>query len=251
MINQKIAGVVLAAGEGTRMKSHLPKVLHEVKGKPMIKHVIDNLAGAGVNNIVIVIGYGAQQVKEALGNQYRQALKYVYQEKRLGTAHAVMCAEPILFSKADRIVVMYGDTPFFKSETIKNLISVCIEKEAALSMVTFEASEPSGYGRVITDSGGHVKKIVEEKDATFEEKKIREVNAGCYCFEASFLWENLPKVRKSEATGEYYLTDLIEIANSQNKKVVRLKIREESEAWGINTPEQLKKACEMIKKNEC
>lgn len=244
--NSKIGAIVLAAGQGKRMKSELPKVLHKVAGLPMIKHVVDILEGAGIFNIVVVVGHGAMQVRSVLKNHHPHPLKYVHQEKRLGTAHAVMCAEPLLFGKVDKVIVIYGDTPLFTSDTIKELIRLFNDRKPVLVLVSFDAKNPTGYGRVISNKLGHVSKVVEEKDATESEKKIKEVNAGLYCFEADFLWQNLPKIKISKITGEYYLPDLIGIAVEKGRKIIRYKISDETEALGVNTPIELKEARKIM-----
>ncbi len=245
MALEKIGAVVLAAGEGTRMNSELPKVLHKVNGIPMVKHVVDILEKAGIREIAVVVGYRGDLVKRVLANHHPQPLRYVFQKKRLGTAHAVLCAKT-LFDDLDAIVVIYGDTPLFTPQTIKNLVEIYKKKKPALVLVSFDIDDPTGYGRVVSDKRGHVSKIVEEKDATEKEKKISEVNAGLYCFKAHFLWSNLSQVKKSKISGEYYLTDLIGIAVAQGKKVIRYKIKDSSEALGVNTPSQLKRAHEIM-----
>lgn len=250
LTKNRVGAVVLAAGQGKRMKSELPKVLHEVAGLPMVKHVVDILEGANITNIVVVVGHGAQEVRAVLKNHHPRSLKYVHQGKRLGTAHAVMCAEPLLFSKVDKVIVIYGDTPLFTSDTIRELIRLFDDRKPVLVLVSFDTDNSTGYGRVISNKIGHVSKVVEEKDATEEEKKIKEVNAGLYCFDAQFLWSNLSKIKISKVTEEYYLPDLIDIAVKKNKKIIRYKIKDETEALGVNTIEQLKAAQKIMLKRD-
>lgn len=242
---EKIIGVILAAGKGTRLNngqpSDLPKVLHEVGGRPMVIHCIEALREAGINEIILVVGYKGYMVKDAVGKD----VKYAVQEKQLGTANAVLAARDAVFKKTKHLLVLNGDNPLFSKETIADLINCCVERNAIVSLVTVDMEDSTGYGRIIKDKEGHVLKIIEEKDATLKEKKIKEINAGCYCFDNEWLWKNMRNVKLSQQD-EYYLTDLIGIAVDKGEKVIALKIKDNREAIGINTQEQLSSAQKAI-----
>lgn len=233
-----IIGIILAAGKGTRLNngspSDKPKVLHEIHGKPLISYCVDSLKKAGVNKIVVVIGHKGDMVKDAI----KDDVLYAVQDKQLGTSHAVFKTRDIVKDNARYVVVLNGDNPFFSPKTIKNLVKSCVDRKTAISLVTTEFSHPAGLGRIIKDDEGHIEKIVEEKEASEQEKLIKEINAGCYCFDNKWLWENIKDVELSPH-GEYYLTDLVSIAVEEGKKVYALKIKNNVEAVGINTKEHL------------
>jgi bifunctional UDP-N-acetylglucosamine pyrophosphorylase/glucosamine-1-phosphate N-acetyltransferase len=235
---KEVIGIILAAGKGTRLNngnpSDKPKVLHEIHGKPLISYCVESLRDAEINNIVVVIGHRGEMVKNVVGDK---AL-YAIQDKQLGTSHAVFKARDMVKDKAKYIVVLNGDNPFFSSETIENLVKSCKDRKTVISLVTTEFSHPTGLGRIIKDNDGHIESIVEEKEATNKEKKIKEINAGCYCFDNDWLWQNIKDVELSPH-GEYYLTDLVSIAVEEGNKVYALKINNNVEAVGINTKEHL------------
>ncbi len=235
MESTTIQAIVLAAGKGTRLNCKgTPKVMLPIAGIPMIDFSLDNLKKAGFPKPVVVIGFCGQKVRQHL----KTNVIYAEQPRRLGTAHAVMCAESkISKSVEDVLVVMGDDSAFYNPETILDLIELHREKSPSITMLTVQKADPTGLGRVIRDETEHVTGIVEEKLATPDEKKIKEVNAACYVFKTSFLWPALKKVKKNP-TGEYFLTDLIEIANREGRRVIAYKIS--SVQWkGVNTPEQL------------
>lgn len=242
---KKVIGIILAAGKGTRLNhgkpSEIPKVLHLLYGRPLVSYCIDTLKGAGVKDIVLVIGYKGHLVKKVVGKD----VIYVSQEKQLGTANAVFVARDSVSGKSDYVVVLNGDNPLFSKETISNLVNRCEEKNTAVSLVSVDLKDPSGYGRIIKDKEDNVLEIIEEKDVSQTEEKVKEVNAGCYCFKSSWLWDNLRKV-KLNPHGEYYLTDLVGIAVESGDKAVVLKIEDEKEAIGINTKENLEKAHKAV-----
>jgi len=236
-----VSGIILAAGKGTRLNnglpSDIPKVLHLLGGRPLVSHCIDSLEEAGIKDIILVVGHKGYSVKEAVGNHY----KYAVQDEQRGTAHAVLMAKDLVFDKAEHIIVLNGDNPLFSKDTISKLVQVCVERDPAVALVTVDFQDPKGYGRIIKDEEGHVLKIVEEKEASSEERALKEINAGCYCFNSAWLWDNIDKVKLS-SQGEYYLTDLIGIAVKEGEKVIALKTSNKKEAIGVNTPEQLKMA---------
>jgi len=184
--------IVLAAGQGTRMKSDLYKVLHPICGKPMVAHVIDNIVGLGTTRIVTIVGHGAEKVEELLGDKSEYAL----QKEQLGTAHAVLQAEKLLGDLDGTTIVVCGDTPLIRSETMSALITHHNELKAKATILTALADDPIGYGRVIRGSDGQVLRNVEQKDATLEEQQVTEINTGTYCFSNRALFETLKKVKK-------------------------------------------------------
>ncbi|QNB47366.1 bifunctional UDP-N-acetylglucosamine diphosphorylase/glucosamine-1-phosphate N-acetyltransferase GlmU [Thermanaerosceptrum fracticalcis] len=230
--------VVLAAGLGTRMKSNMPKVLHRVAGKPMIQHVINSLRFADVENIILVLGYQAERVESVLGAGFQ----IVYQKEQLGTGHAVLQALPLLqqYSSGDCLVVC-GDTPLLRGQTLKRLREKHNEAGAKATILTALLSDPTGYGRIIKNAQG-VEKIVEEKDAAEEEKAVREINTGAYCFSIESLKEKLALLTPANAQGEYYLTDVIKYLVEDGEKVDTLLLTDPNEAMGINNRRQLAEA---------
>lgn len=236
--------IILAAGQGTRMKSKLYKVLHPVCGKPMVQHVVDQVVKLNVASIVTIIGHGADLVKAQLGEQSSYAL----QEKQLGTAHAVMQAEEMLSNKSGVTVVVCGDTPLITAETIESLIKNHVEKSATATILTAWADDPTGYGRIIRNELGFVKKIVEHKDATEEERGIKEINTGTYCFDNQALFEALKKVSNDNVQGEYYLPDVIEIMKSEGKIVSAFQTNDFEETLGVNDRIALSEAERIMRK---
>jgi len=236
--------LILAAGEGKRMKSRKSKVTHEICGKPMIKWVYDAAAGAGIKDFAAVVGSQSQQIREILGND----IKFVVQEKQLGTAHAVMQARDILNSMKGYVIVLYGDTPLVTSETIKATLDYHIENNFSATIITAEFDEPFGYGRIVRDADGNVCKIVEERDATLQEKAIKEINSGMICFNTDDLLMCLERIDNHNDQGEYYLTDSIEILIREGKSVGDLKVKDGSEILGVNDRLQLYQASEAIRK---
>ncbi len=200
------AAIVLAAGKGTRMKSDLPKVLHKVCGLPMVEHVVRALRGAGVERVVVVVGHGGEEVQKALGD----SVEYAWQREQLGTGHAVRCATEALQDHDGPVVVASGDTPLVDTATMAALLQA--HGKRALTVATAFLDEPHGYGRIVRDADRKLTKIVEQKDATEEQARITEVNAGLYAFDGKTLFSLLPRLRNANAQGEYYLTDLVQMA---------------------------------------
>ncbi|MDD2400889.1 MAG: bifunctional UDP-N-acetylglucosamine diphosphorylase/glucosamine-1-phosphate N-acetyltransferase GlmU [Clostridia bacterium] len=236
-MSQTVA-VILAAGMGTRMKSKEPKVLHKVAGVPMIIHVIDALHEASVEDIIIVLGYQGEKVKKIVGQDY----KYVYQEQQQGTGHALLQALPALQElSGGNCLVLCGDTPLLRGKTLESLINRHNLSGAKATVLTTNISDPSGYGRIVKGLNG-IEKIVEEKDASSEEKCINEINTGAYCFELKSLRKGLRKLTPANAQGEYYLTDIIKNLVDEKKLVDTLCIMDSEEAMGINNRVQLSQA---------
>ncbi|KRQ86694.1 Bifunctional protein GlmU [Caloramator mitchellensis] len=236
-------GIILAAGEGKRMKSDLPKVLHKLCGKSMIEHVIRALLGANVEELNIIVGHGAEKVKNYLGDGYN----FSYQEKQLGTGHAVMCAEEFLSNKKGTVIILAGDTPLVTSKTISEVFQYHIKNNFQATVITGDLENPKGYGRIIRDANGNLEKIVEDKDASEMEKLVKEINSGAYCFDIESLLGVLKKINNDNAQGEYYLTDAIEILIKEGKKVGAYKTDFE-EFLGVNSRAQLFEASEIMRR---
>lgn len=222
--------VILAAGQGTRMKSKLYKVLHPVCGKPMVEHVVDHISQLEVNNIVTVVGYGAEMVKERLHGKS----DFVIQEEQLGTAHAVMQAKEALGGQKGTTLVICGDTPLISVETMSALMKQHEETGAKASVLTALAKDPTGYGRIIRNAKGEVERIVEHKDANEEELTVKEINTGTYCFDNEALFEALDNVSNENAQGEYYLPDVIEILKARRELVTAYMTEDFEETLGVN-----------------
>jgi len=227
----KLAAVILAAGHGTRFKSHLPKVMHSLAGRPMIFYSVEMAQSLGVEQPVLVVGHGAQKVREFLGSD----VAYVEQSERLGTGHAVLQARPVLDGRSRMVLVLYGDMPLIKPETLRRLIELHRVGDAPATMLTVSADDSMGFGRILRHADDNrVLAIIEEADATPEQLAIRELNVGVYGFEARWLWEHLPQIRLSPK-GEYYLTDLIGMAVDEGYRVQALMLDDVTEVQGINT----------------
>lgn len=235
--------VILAAGQGTRMKSKLYKVLHPVMGKPMVQHVMDQLQALDLTDIITIVGHGAEKVKEELG----ESSKFVLQAEQLGTGHAVMQAEDLLKNEDGVTLVVCGDTPLLTKETLEHLFTYHQEKQAKVTILTTTMADPTGYGRIVRNTNGDVSKIVEQKDASIEEQAIKEVNAGTYCFDNAFLFEALKNVSNDNAQGEYYLPDVIEIAKNEQEIVAAYQTTDAAETLGVNDRLALSEAERLMK----
>lgn len=240
---QKFA-VVLAAGQGTRMKSKLYKVLHPVCGKPMVQHIVDRLKALEIDEIVVVVGHGAGQVKEQLG----ESVQYAFQEKQLGTAHAVMMSTEMLQEKQGITVVVTGDTPLIKEETLKRLMEQHIQSGASATILTTVLDDPTGYGRIIRQQDGSVQRIVEHKDASEEERHVQEINTGIFCFDNQKLFTALGQVNNNNVQGEYYLPDVIEILKGQDEVISAYLTADAEDGMGVNDRVQLSQAEQILRK---
>lgn len=230
--------VILAAGMGTRMKSKMPKVLHRVCGKPLTKWVIDASKEAGADSVVTIIGHGADMVRETLDGMSEFAI----QAEQKGTGHAVMQAADFIKNVRGSVVILNGDTPLITADTIKKAVEYNAKKGEQATVITAILPDATGYGRIVRDSQGGVLKIVEQKDASDEEKKINEVNSGMYVFDAQSLFYALGEIKPNNAQGEYYLTDTLEILLKAGKKVGAYAIEDNDEIRGINDRVQLSEA---------
>ena len=226
--------IILAAGQGTRIKSKLPKVLHKACGKEMVNHVIDTMRAAELDEVNVIIGKGAELVKERTSSRN---VSYSLQEEQLGTGHAVMCTKDFLKGKSGVVAIFTGDAPLIKEDTVKNLIETHIKEENFATLLTSVIDNPTGYGRIIRENN-EVDRIVEHKDCSENELKVNEINAGMYCFDIESLLESLDKLSNDNAQGEYYLTDVIGILKSENKKVGAM-ITDFEETIGVNSRAEL------------
>ncbi len=238
-MNGSITGIILAAGKGTRMKSRMPKVLHCLLGRPLLWHVLYLLRVAGVKNNMVVVGHRAAQVKRAFEVE---GVEFVIQEQQLGTAHAVAVAMDRLKGQYGDVIIMCGDTPLFYPATLKEFIRQHRQRASDVSILSAAFSDPAGYGRIIRDVKGQFLKITEEKDASLREKAVKEVNSGTYLARGEILFELVAGVECKNAQGEYYLTDIVELARKKGYKVDAFCVADEEEALGINSRSQLAKA---------
>lgn len=235
--------VILAAGQGTRMKSKLYKVLHPVAGKPMVQHVVDQLVSVELDKMVTIVGYGADKVMEHIGDKS----EFVIQEEQLGTGHAVMQAEELLKDKEGTTIIVCGDTPLITNETYTALLNHHEQSGAKATILTAKAPDPTGYGRVIRNDVGEVERIVEHKDSSAQELLINEINTGTYCFDNQALFSALQKVSNDNVQGEYYLPDVIEILRHQSEKVSGYLSPYFEETLGVNDRVALAQAEKIMK----
>ena len=234
----KVTAVLLAAGQGTRMKSDLPKVLHPLCGRPMLWHVLEALKSAATEKPVVVVGHGAEAVQKYLG----ESADCVLQEPQLGTGHAALQAEPLLKGKTDLVIVTYADMPLLRGETFQQLVETQRLNPGPLTLLTVIADDPRGFGRIVRKSDGTVQAIVEEYVATPKQQQIKELNVGAYCFRADWLWDALHRIEKNPKKGEYYLTDIVEIAAEDHLPVQAVVHDDFIETIGINTRVHLAEA---------
>ena len=239
MKEKKFCAVILAAGKGTRMKSDKAKVLHELRGKPLLYYSLAAAKEAGAEKIVAVIGHQAEKVRKKFANS---GCIFVEQKPQLGTGHAVLQAKDILADYNGLTVILCGDVPLLKPATIKSLVNNHLAEKAVVSVLTTIPPPPHSYGRIVKNKKGNVLKIVEHKDATEDEKKIGEINTGIYCVDTKFLFHALGKVTNNNQQREYYLTDIVEIACREGQKVKSFIVSDYVEVMGINSVEELSRA---------
>ncbi|WP_223902119.1 bifunctional UDP-N-acetylglucosamine diphosphorylase/glucosamine-1-phosphate N-acetyltransferase GlmU [Lactobacillus laiwuensis] len=236
--------IVLAAGKGTRMKSKLYKVLHQVCGKSMVEYVVEAAQAIKPDKIVTIVGNGAEKVKKVLANKS----EFVLQKKQLGTGDAVLTASDELAAEKGATLVITGDTPLFTSQTFQKLFDYHQSKGNAATVLTAQAPNPYGYGRIIRDDQDNVLRIVEQKDATADELKINEINTGVFCFDNQLLFSALKKVDNQNAQGEYYLTDVLEILRNEGQRIGAYKMPDFSESLGVNDRYALAQATKIMQK---
>lgn len=238
-----LAAIVLAAGKGVRMKSDLPKVFHEVLGEPMLTYVLRTVQKISPRKILVVVGH----MRQLIMDYYKDwPLEFVVQEEQLGTGHAVLQAEPCLKDFSGNVLVLAGDVPLIKEATLRRLIEFHEKNRAAATDLTAELDDAGSYGRIIRNPGGELLRIVEKKDASPEELKIKEFNTGTFCFEKEALFSALREVRADNAQKEYYLTDVIGILTKRNLPVYTYQVRDPNEALGVNTIEEIARVEELF-----
>lgn len=239
----QVSAVILAAGKGTRMKSDIPKVLHQIRGKPMIHYVVKTVESLRCASVVVVVGFQEEKVREVLNGK---KVNFVLQKEQLGTGHAVLQTEDAVKNSENDVLVLYGDMPLVKPQTLKEFIDDHISTDSKLSVITTNMENPSNYGRVVRDDDFRIMKIVEEKDASEEEKNIKEINTGIYCVNKNFLFSTLRRLKPENRQGEYYLTDIIAKAVEKGIEVNSFRVNDEREFMGINTIDDLKMVEELI-----
>ena len=242
-MEQDIVAVVLAAGKGTRMKSNKSKLVHKIYGKELVKRVVETAEKSDIKDIIAVVGYKKEEVQKVLGD----TVKYAYQEEMLGTGHAVLQAEEYLEGRKGKVVVLNGDVPIIRPETIKKLIEKSIKNKEYATVLTAIYNNPTGYGRIIRDDGGNVKEIVEEKDLSEEQKSNKEINAGIYCFDIDELLKALKELKPNNAQGELYLTDVVKIMNDKGLKTGAVIVKDNTEILGVNDRMQLELLTKVLK----
>ncbi|NTW81768.1 MAG: NTP transferase domain-containing protein [Chlorobiaceae bacterium] len=243
-----LAVIIMAAGKGTRMKSDLPKVLHSANGRPLIEYVIDTALSLEPSQTVLIIGHLAELVRNATS---RYPVAAVVQEPQLGTGHAVMQAENTLHDFNGDILILSGDAPLVRKDTLEKLISLHRADHAVATVLTADLENPAGYGRIIRENGTeHVLKIIEHKDASEEERMVKEINSGVYVFDARMLFRALGQITTDNAQKEYYLTDVFGICFRNGQKVCAFKTDNPAEILGINTPEQLQEVEQELRSRE-
>ena len=239
-----LAIIIMAAGKGTRMQSELPKVLHQANGRPLINYVLDTAAALDPAKTVLIVGHQAELVKEATA---RYQVIAALQEPQLGTGHAIMQAESHLSDFDGEVLILSGDAPLVNEKTLQKLIVFHRSKNGAATVLTAELDDPTGYGRIIRQQNSDgVLKIVEQKDASKEELAVREINSGVYVFNAKLLFDALGRINTNNAQKEYYLTDVFGICFQSGKRVYAFKTENPDEILGINTPEQLMEAEQLL-----
>ncbi|MBI3985183.1 MAG: NTP transferase domain-containing protein [Candidatus Levybacteria bacterium] len=243
-MNKNLGAIILAAGKGKRMNATaVNKVAMPLADKPMIVHTIELLENLQIKNIVVVVGFAKVSVMNILG----QKVRFAEQKKRLGTAHAVLVGMRQMAKDARHIIVLNGDdSAFYKRDLIEKLIEKHLASNAGLTFLTIEKENPFGLGRIIRNSSGKVSAIVEEKDATKNQQKIKEINPGCYIFNSQFLRKYLPKIKRSEITAEYYITRIIDIGIKNSERIETLPAGQIP--WrGINTKQELEEAEQLLR----
>lgn len=246
MNSPQLAAIVLAAGEGKRMKSSMAKVLHPVRGRAMLDRILDTLKAAGIGDVVVIVGHKEAEVRSHVGS----GVKCVTQAEQLGTGHAVMQAEEALAGFDGNVIVMCGDAPLWRPETIRAAIDRSLQPAVAALVLSFELEDPTGYGRIIRDERGKLKKIVEHKDASEEERRVREVNSGTFCFQARPLFEALRDVNADNAQKEYYLPEVVRILIERGSAVDAFLVPDSEEGMGVNSPEELAEAEAALDRRE-
>ena len=250
LASDSVSVMVLAGGKGTRMNSEIPKVLHTLNGKALLGYVLDTAFSLNPLEVVVIVGHKASEVRDFVLREYHKLhrkLRFVLQENQLGTGHAVMCAVPNLSVASRNVLILYGDVQLVTKSTLSSLIKSHLQSSASLTVLTTFLDDPSGYGRIVRDSDGNILKIVEDKEASSEEKSIKEVNTGIIVVDSGELKKHIYRIEPQNSQNEYYLTDIIEIL-SKNGDVVKAFVTENStEVMGVNTKEQLSRLEDYLK----
>lgn len=233
---KNVSAVILAAGKGVRMQSDLPKVFHKLAGKPLLQHVIETVQSLGIKDIYVVVGYKKELIIDYFKNWQ---VTFVSQDEQLGTGHAVRMVEPHLKEFSGTVLVLAGDVPLLSVQTLQKLIDFHVLHKASATDLTAELPDAGNYGRIIRDKDGHIVRIVEKKDASSDELKIKEINTGTFCFNAKDLFNALSLVRAENVQKEYYLTDTIEILKRKSRPVYAYLTPDHKKTLGINTKEEL------------
>ncbi len=239
------AAIILAAGKGTRMKSELAKVLHPVLDKPMLCYPVECARAVGSERIVVVVGHQAEAIREKMAGE---GLRFADQKEQLGTGHAVLIAREHFRDFNGKVLILCGDVPLLRPETVQALQEHHRAENAVVTVLTTILDNPYGYGRIIKAKGGNILKIVEERDASPAEKEVREINTGIYCVESGFLFDAVGRIGNRNAQREYYLTDIVGIAVEGGRTVRAFIAPDSNEVMGINTPEDLQKADQEMKR---
>jgi len=240
---RKLATIILAAGKGTRMRSDLAKVLHYICGKPMLFYPLELARNAGSEIIVAVVGHQSDIIRKKVKDR---DIIFVEQKEQLGTGHAILQTRDVLKDFEGDILILCGDVPLLLPSTIEALIGCHLTNNATVTVMTTLLDDPVGYGRIVKGRGDNILKIVEERDATDEEKRIKEINSGIYCVKSGFLLDAVARIGNENAQGEYYLTDILEIAVRKKYKAISFVIDDSLEVMGINTIEDLERADRVI-----
>ncbi len=238
-----LQALILAAGKGTRMKSELPKVVHPILGKPMVAYVIEAVKALGCNNPVLVTGFGSETVKDSLKGE---SVSFVEQPQQLGTGHAVQCYAEKVVERPEHLLVVCGDTPLISRETLSGMVALHESENPAITMMTLIMESPGNYGRILRNGKNEVCAIREAKDCDSEELQVKEVNLAVYLFEAGFLFENIFNLDAKNSQKEYYLTDLVEMAVKQGKKVLTCIEKDEASTLGINSRQHLAQISKIV-----
>jgi len=244
MGSRPVAGIILAAGQSTRMITDMPKVLHEVCGRPMLSYVIDACREAGVDRLYVVVGYGRDRVQEAFRDV--PGLTWVEQKEQKGTGHAVMCCRRYLKDFQGDCLVVCGDGPLLRAETLRELVKKHRQEHSSTTLATALLDDPSGYGRIIRDNYGNLQGIVEHADCTPEQRRIREINPSYYCFDTPTLFWAISKVRPDNVKHEYYLTDALRIIIESGKKAIAITAVDPDEVFSINSRRQLAEVSKVM-----
>lgn len=244
MTEKRTSALILAAGKGVRMKSDMPKVLHKVCGTPMLQYVLEAARGAGLDPVRVVIGYGAERIREHFAGAN---VEWIEQKEQLGTGHAVMTATPMYKGFSGDVVALYGDVPLLKAETISALLAAHRRAKALCTVLTAKVDDPTGYGRIVRSKSGALKAIVEQRDATKAQLKIREMNSGIMAFDGPTLFETIRRVKNDNSQREYYLTDVVEMLSRKRGKVATFTVDDPREILGINSRAQLAEVSRIMR----